>query len=142
MATLARTADRLYWGARYIERAEDTARIVRAYHDLVVDYPSEHMLRWEPLAAGAQIRTLHAEDPFLLRVQLEPGTALPTYHHAVDAFYFVFAGSLEITGEGALATEESRWIPAQQPTAGCVAGADGADLIVVGMGGLPNFEWS
>jgi uncharacterized alpha-E superfamily protein len=48
---LARTADRLYWGARYIERAEDTARIVRAYNELVVDYPSQEMLRWEPLAA-------------------------------------------------------------------------------------------
>jgi len=48
---LARTADRLYWGARYIERAEDTARIVRAYHDLVVDFPSVELLRWEPLAA-------------------------------------------------------------------------------------------
>lgn len=53
MATLARTADRLYWGARYVERAEDTARIVRAYHDLVVDYPSVRQLRWEPLAAVA-----------------------------------------------------------------------------------------
>ena len=48
---LARTAERLYWGARYVERAEDTARIVRAYNDLVVDYPSEELLRWEPLAA-------------------------------------------------------------------------------------------
>ena len=48
---LARTADRLYWGARYVERAEDTARIVRAYNELVVDYPSQEMLRWEPLAA-------------------------------------------------------------------------------------------
>lgn len=51
MAMLARTADRLYWGARYIERAEDTARIIRAYNDLVVDYPSQDLLRWEPLAA-------------------------------------------------------------------------------------------
>ena len=48
---LARTAERLYWGARYIERAEDTARIVRAYHDLVVDFPSSEMLSWEPLVA-------------------------------------------------------------------------------------------
>ena len=54
---LARTAGRLYWGARYVERAEDTARIVRAYNDLVVDYPSEELLRWEPLAviAGSQV---------------------------------------------------------------------------------------
>lgn len=47
---LVRTADRLYWGARYVERAEDTARIVRAYNELVVDYPSQELLRWEPLA--------------------------------------------------------------------------------------------
>jgi uncharacterized alpha-E superfamily protein len=54
---LASTANRLYWGARYIERAEDTARIVRAYNDLVVDYPSEEMLQWEPLAviAGSDV---------------------------------------------------------------------------------------
>ena len=53
MALLARVADRLYWGARYVERAEDTARIIRAYHDLVVDFPGDVMLRWEPLAAIA-----------------------------------------------------------------------------------------
>lgn len=55
---LARTAERLYWGARYVERAEDTARIVRAYNDLVVDYPGDEMLRWEPLAviAGSHVR--------------------------------------------------------------------------------------
>ncbi len=51
MALLARVADRLYWAARYLERAEDTSRIIRAYHDLVVDFPGEVMLRWEPLAA-------------------------------------------------------------------------------------------
>lgn len=48
---LARTADRLLWGARYLERAEDTARIVRAYGDLVFDYDSDELLSWEPLAA-------------------------------------------------------------------------------------------
>lgn len=53
MVLLARTADRLYWGARYVERAEDTARIVRAYHDLVVDAPGDVLLSWEPLCALA-----------------------------------------------------------------------------------------
>lgn len=63
---LARTADRLYWGARYIERAEDTARIVRAYNDLVVDFPSVELLRWEPLAAltgSATTVTVPPDDP-------------------------------------------------------------------------------
>jgi uncharacterized alpha-E superfamily protein len=63
---LARTAERLYWGARYIERAEDTARIVRAYNDLVVDYPSQELLSWQPLAAltGSDLEIeLPANDP-------------------------------------------------------------------------------
>lgn len=62
MALLARTADRLYWAARYLERAEDTARIIRTYHELVVDLGAEQMSRWEPLAAllGASVST--AED--------------------------------------------------------------------------------
>ena len=28
---LSRVADNIYWAARYLERAEDTARIVRAH---------------------------------------------------------------------------------------------------------------
>lgn len=49
MALLARVADRLYWAGRYLERAEDTARIVRATHDLIVDLPVT--ATWHPLAA-------------------------------------------------------------------------------------------
>lgn len=63
---LARTADRLYWGARYLERAEDTARIVRAYNELVVDFPSLELLRWEPLAVltgSADGVAVPPEDP-------------------------------------------------------------------------------
>ncbi len=51
MALLARTAERLYWSARYLERAEDTARIIRSFHELAVDSQAEHLTRWEPLAA-------------------------------------------------------------------------------------------
>ena len=41
MALLSRVADRIYWGARYAERAEDTARIIRAFSDLLIDLPTE-----------------------------------------------------------------------------------------------------
>lgn len=51
MALLARVADRIYWGARYVERAEDTARIVRSYGDLLIDLPTDVALSWEPLVA-------------------------------------------------------------------------------------------
>jgi uncharacterized alpha-E superfamily protein len=51
VSLLSRVAERLYWGARYVERAEDTARIIRSYGDLMVDLPSDVPLRWEPLVA-------------------------------------------------------------------------------------------
>lgn len=71
---LARTADRLYWGARYIERAEDTARVVRAYHELVVDYPSSELLPWAPLVAlhgSADDVPVREDDPAGERAVLE-----------------------------------------------------------------------
>jgi uncharacterized alpha-E superfamily protein len=48
---LSRVADSLYWGARYLERAQDTARIVRSFTELVIDLPTSVMSSWEPLLA-------------------------------------------------------------------------------------------
>ena len=53
MALLSRVADRIYWGARYIERAEDTVRVVRAFGDVFVDYPRSSTVRWSSLVAVA-----------------------------------------------------------------------------------------
>ena len=39
MALLSRVADHIYWAARNLERAEDTARLVRAFQDLFADLP-------------------------------------------------------------------------------------------------------
>jgi uncharacterized alpha-E superfamily protein len=51
MMLLARVADRVYWAARYTERAEDTARIVRAHGELLADLPVHAATSWEPLVA-------------------------------------------------------------------------------------------
>jgi uncharacterized alpha-E superfamily protein len=48
---LSRVADNLYWGARYLERAENTSRIVRSYTDVIVDLPRSITSSWEPLLA-------------------------------------------------------------------------------------------
>jgi len=55
---LSRVADRIYWAARYIERAEDTARLVRAHGELMADLPPQLDARWEPLVAvvGSGVR--------------------------------------------------------------------------------------
>jgi uncharacterized alpha-E superfamily protein len=57
MVLLSRVADHLYWAARYLERAEDTARIVGAYTDVVVDLPTSIEPRWEALLAIPASRT-------------------------------------------------------------------------------------
>jgi uncharacterized alpha-E superfamily protein len=47
---LSRIAESLFWLARYIERAEDTARILDVnYHMLLEQSQQSYRLRWEPL---------------------------------------------------------------------------------------------
>lgn len=46
---LSRVADSMYWGARYIERAQDTARLVSTYTELLVDMPTSVTSSWVPL---------------------------------------------------------------------------------------------
>ena len=62
MTMLSRVADRLYWMARYLERAEDTARLVSAYNHLVMDIPRGAELGWDVL-----IRILDADPLFHAR---------------------------------------------------------------------------
>lgn len=56
---LSRVADHVYWGARYLERAEDTARVVQAFTDLILDLPMGVVSSWEPLLAIAGSRELY-----------------------------------------------------------------------------------
>ena len=51
---LSRVADSLYWTSRYLERVENTARLVSVNSCLTLDLPSE-VGHWEPLveAMGA-----------------------------------------------------------------------------------------
>ena len=46
---LSRVAERLYWMARYVERAENTARLARAYSYLMLDLPNGVGLSWQQL---------------------------------------------------------------------------------------------
>jgi len=52
MALLSRVAERLYWGARYLERAEDVSRVLRSFGDVLADYPGSGM-QWSSLVAVA-----------------------------------------------------------------------------------------
>jgi len=47
---LSRAAERVYWTGRYLERAENTARIVQQYSQLLLDLPEEVGVGWSELA--------------------------------------------------------------------------------------------
>lgn len=63
---LSRVAENIYWMARYLERAEDTARMVTASTHLLLDLP-----RYVPLSWGSMVDILGAAEA-LKALELEP----------------------------------------------------------------------
>lgn len=49
MTMLSRVANRIYWMARYLERAENTARLINVNTHLLLDLPKKVRLGWEPI---------------------------------------------------------------------------------------------
>ncbi len=56
---LSRVAEGLYWMARYLERAENTARIINVNSHLLLDLPKRVQLGWRPI-----IEILGVSDSF------------------------------------------------------------------------------
>jgi uncharacterized alpha-E superfamily protein len=56
---LSRAAERIYWTGRYLERAENTARIVQQYSQLMLDLPVELEVEWAEL-----VRIVGAAEAF------------------------------------------------------------------------------
>ena len=53
---LSRVAERVYWQARYLERAENTARLLNVFSTLLLDLPPRTKLGWQSLV---QITGIH-----------------------------------------------------------------------------------
>jgi uncharacterized alpha-E superfamily protein len=84
---LSRVADDIYWAARYLERGEDTARVVRAHAETVADLPGRTEGHWQPLitvvGSDAQYDERFGDDvsegvvvEFLLSDQLNPSSVV------------------------------------------------------------------
>lgn len=58
---LSRVASNLYWLTRYLERAENTARLINVNSHLLLDLPSRVKLGWEPIIDILSFRELFYE---------------------------------------------------------------------------------
>jgi uncharacterized alpha-E superfamily protein len=93
---LSRVAERIYWAARYLERAENTARLTRVYGSLLLDLPDAAGVDWsrlveitgDELAFGATGKkpTDRAVLRFLLADAENPGSVLSSLAAARENF--------------------------------------------------------
>ncbi len=58
---LSRDAEHLYWLARYIERAENTGRLINVNVEMMLDFPTDKSLGWEPI-----LDAMNSKDAYLL----------------------------------------------------------------------------
>ena len=50
---LSRVAERVYWAARYLERVENTARLINVYNSLLFDLPDDTGISWYNLVIAS-----------------------------------------------------------------------------------------
>ena len=91
---LSRVAENLYWKARYLERAENTARLINSTTQALLDLPRGVTFGWDGLLKVAGLdglyRQHHAEANeadimrFLIQDEENP-SAIVTSIHAADS---------------------------------------------------------
>lgn len=89
---LSRSAERLYWLARYLERTENTARLLSVYMNLMFDMPMDVQVSWRNLltifGAESVFLTLYDEPNeqntmrFLLTDKANPGSLFSSLNAA------------------------------------------------------------
>ncbi len=89
---LSRVAETIYWMGRYLERAENTARLINVNTNLIIDLPKGVTPGWEPLIRILGGETAYAERHdefterrvvnFLISDETNPGSILSTFAYA------------------------------------------------------------
>lgn len=87
---LSRVAERIYWLARYIERVENTARLISVYDNLLYDLPRDIDITWYNLIiinGGTElfhdrykVKDEHNVVKFLLEDDSNPSSLLSSLH--------------------------------------------------------------
>lgn len=96
MSLLARVAERIYWGSRYLERAENSARTITVQHRQLLDLPAGATASWETVIATLGAGGLFQErykDPgdklamwYLVGDEVNPSSVASCIHAAKENF--------------------------------------------------------
>jgi len=89
---LSRVAENLYWMARYLERAENTARLINSTTQVLLDLPRGASFGWDLLLKAVGLDNLYAQHHsqadeagimrFLIADPKNPGSLLASIQHA------------------------------------------------------------
>ena len=98
---LSRVAERMYWAGRYLERAENTARLVRVHGNMLLDLPARAGRTWE------QLLTIFAnQDEFARRYDHADEAAVVGFFIADTANPCSVLSSLELLRENIRTTRD------------------------------------
>jgi hypothetical protein len=105
---------------------------------------TEHLAPWpaEAPLPGVQADVLSVGHPPVLRLKLAAGARLPAHAVSADALAYVLAGGIAFEGEPPLDAGDLRWSRGGAVAGAAVAGAAGADLVMLGLDGPLGFEWA
>lgn len=71
---LARNAERVYWLGRYVERVENTARLMNAFSHVMMDLPQSKQLRWNML-----LKIMSSEQDFMKQYDTDTAENIITF---------------------------------------------------------------
>ena len=98
---LSRVAERIYWGARYLERVENIARLVSVYDSLLFDLPKNTNISWYNL-----IRINSSADSFSERYKVQNEHNVVKFLLADDTNPFSLLSSLKQAKENIRTTRD------------------------------------
>lgn len=98
---LSRVAERLYWSARYLERVENTARLVSVYDDLLFDLPKDIEMSWFNL-----IEIIRGEETFEQRYKVKDERNVVKFLLADDTNSNSMLSSLKMVRENIRTTRD------------------------------------
>jgi uncharacterized alpha-E superfamily protein len=101
MAMLSRVAERLYWLARYVERAENTARLVGVNAQLLLDMPEGVDALWASL-----VEILGAHDDFFAQHEKATERSVLRYALTEETTQVSVASALRMARENARTVRE------------------------------------